>query len=350
MYKTLLLTLSALLALAACKGEGAPTSEGAEEGAAETAALDRSAWPAKGEAPRVKLVERGAEPHHRWALKVEVGAAQQARVRVAHGVAPKRDGYARRPAQLPREVGLLLTVSNVADEGITLVAAVEDTEIIAPEGASGKLLSASLGPQLRTLKGYRGSVVVDPLGRVLETRFNIEQLKQPQVRQFADSIAEALGVIIVPMPDEPVGQGARWEVFSRRATLMGPEIYVHDRFELVQATDDQRVVKVARTISADPQPMPMPGMPAEAGLQLEKLQLEASGELTIPGSSLVATSGKLEGQGEQRLVATMGENTQTQEMTLALSVAAVKVKTPAEIRARDAALERGDDHDHGHGH
>jgi hypothetical protein len=68
---------------------------------------------------------------------------------------------------------------------------------------------------LASLKGLRGHAVVTPRGITREAGFEVPEGAPPQVAATLDGMRQALRQFSAPLPEEPVGAGARWDTSTR---------------------------------------------------------------------------------------------------------------------------------------
>jgi hypothetical protein len=221
-------------------------------------ALDLAAWPA----PSIELLDRGAEPHRKLRFAPQPGAELALRTVMSMDHSASA-GPIREAVHIPGvEIDHHATVRAVADDQFIVDDRFVDYTI--PQSASMDRVSLaylreemnqSLGTSERTAARPDGSTLyvaqLNPSGTIKE-------------RYEPDSA--------YPLPDEPVGVGARWNL---RAAVVWDEMPL-DLFATIEITEihDDRVVARFESLLT-----PSPDF-SEPGIELVSGDFQGSGTLT----------------------------------------------------------------------
>lgn len=141
---------------------------------------------------------------------------------------------------------------------------------------------------IEQLEGMTGSALVDDRGlnQVLDMKMPAGML--PQMRQIMDSAARGIDQVSTPLPVEPVGPGARWEL-RQTIAQSGIRLAQVTLFELVELDGDRGRVRATVTQRAEPQTMTLPGM-TEGSARLMTLTSRGTNEIQLDLTRLVPTS------------------------------------------------------------
>ena len=124
------------------------------------------------------------------------------------------------------------------------------------------------------------------------------------------SVAQSMDVLTLPVPDEPVGVGARWEVVSPQERN-GVRLRMTRTYELLARDGAQVSVAVVVNERADAGEMRLPGFPPNASARLASLSSSGSGRLTarldriVPEEATLVIDAKMSvnvSEGGQRAV------------------------------------------------
>ena len=249
-------------------------------------------FPAIGEPPRVTLIAAGAEP--RKALRLVVSSSHRSHmdIEMTVEVATNVGGLALPPAEPPAvRIGADLTVTNVSPAGdVTYTIAFTGAGLAdAGAGAADPAFSATLASVSAGLKSIRGTATVTNRGINRDVRIDTSKVTTSTVSEAMDSVTTMMNGMSSPLPEEPVGVGARWEV--RQALRSGAvTAFQKVEFELVAFDGRTASLKVKTDQSGPPQPIKIPMMPPGASANLESMTGTGSGTMSVPLDGLVPTS------------------------------------------------------------
>jgi hypothetical protein len=162
---------------------------------------------------------------------------------------------------------------------------------------------------LKKMVGTSGTLVMDDRGVVRDVKLSLPPDIEPQARQAMESTSQAMSQFSSPLPEEPVGVGARWQV-NQSIDANGLKLKQKAVFELVSFKGKKGVVKATISQTADPQVANLPGLPP--GVKADLLSHSGTGtgsgdlDLTqlVPAAFKVGvktdTSMKITGGGQQQ--------------------------------------------------
>lgn len=172
----------------------------------------------KGEPPKVTLVSAGAEPREALAYRVAPGAKQTVVLALDLALAMNPTGAQPKLAKMPRTETTLEIVAEAADaDGAwPIQATVVDVALAETDPAQSKSIAAARdlvgkirGAKLKTKVGPRGG----------HGAFSVEGVqKSPELAKTLAQLEQSVENFITPLPDGPVGVGARWAIVDRLTT------------------------------------------------------------------------------------------------------------------------------------
>ena len=247
-------------------------------------------YPVPGAPPIVTLVSPGAEP--RRPLRYTVANTYHARAAIAtHTVtAVSMEGMAMPSLQLP-------PLKGGYDVSVTSVSATGDISFsVAFTGISaenGVVVDPAIAEAIQTLgadyKTIHGAVVMSDRGAARSSAFDVSKLTNLQLRQTLAALTDAVENISMPLPEEPVGAGASWEV--RHGVMKSGMVTFRKNLVQLVAIDGKTVtLKTAGTLTAPPQAVHDPTLLPGTDSFLQKLSGDSAGTMTLQLDALIQTS------------------------------------------------------------
>lgn len=237
---------------------------------------DDKPTPAATGRPVVTLLDPGAEPRRMLRYRLTPGAEETMVMRTNMTIETKTNDIPAPVVEYPT-VAMSLRL-RVLDANAPDQARYEfSLESVAVDDAPGREpeLVATLRQHFQDLAGMTGSASIDARGFNWNARMEHPRGRDttPAIRQMIDSAAQGMERMSAPLPEEPVGQGARWEL---RQTIEQNGVTLQQRtlFELRELDGQRGVLATQITQRADRQPMSITGMPAGAA---ELLSLDSTG-------------------------------------------------------------------------
>lgn len=236
---------------------------------------------------RVILQDAGAEPRRALRYNYTPGSKGTLRVTTAFdmgmGMVDPATGQAIpvmnviMPAML---MDVVMSVERVdADQNVHLNGVVGAVGVEARDGM-GEGLVELLSAQLTSVVGLSTQAVMTPTGRLVRLASTLPADLSPEIAESMAMADQASQGVSFPLPDEPIGVGARWTVVSiSQANAL--EVLVTQTTTLESLEGD--VAQVSFTITQD--------------------LVEGRGDLLglPPGSSVVFTQFRSEGAGQARI-------------------------------------------------
>jgi hypothetical protein len=214
--------------LAAASGDGGGGGGGATEPGAAAAPID--------EAAKLKVTEPGAEP--RVARKYTFTPNRVDKRLIVLRQSVSQGGRAQE--QPPLALTVDLTPKVVKPTGTTFEMKIVNVDLAdkdkIPPAMAAQLAQAT--QQLAAFNGMTATFDVDPHGSVGEVALQADaKLQKAGAEEMLGTFQQAVELMLPPLPDAPIGVGARWER-SVDAKQMGLEIKGKHSFELKEVDKD----------------------------------------------------------------------------------------------------------------
>ncbi|MBI5533326.1 MAG: hypothetical protein HY898_11455 [Deltaproteobacteria bacterium] len=240
---------------------------------------------------QVKLLEPGEEP--RQSLRYRFHADRPETVWMDLQMAMGMEvGASKQPeTQTPgMRMAMRLTPKEISKEGrMRYDFRIESIEVLRDPLARPDMVAA-VEQQTRPLVGLSGSAEVDPRGMTHAVQFvPLAGTPNPAFQGLIDNLRQSIRNISSPLPEEPVGKGARWEI-SIPLETPGIKLTQISTHSLKEFKVDKGRIEVAMRQDAPVQPVAFPGMHPGATANLESLVSAGSGWTDFDLNKLVPES------------------------------------------------------------
>jgi hypothetical protein len=316
--KSVLTLAAAALSVAGCQREE-PDAERREAAGAEEA--DELPWRQGPPPPTVELLSPGDEPRRELRYVFEPGTRERVTVELDMEMVLELADAPSPPVQLPRmQMVLDLAIEELAegeraaaDDAVRYTFELSEASALASDGVDPTVLRAVEQGLAQTV-GTRGSAVVDARGFNRETRIDIPAGAPPETRQMMETTAQQMEQLASPLPAEPVGEGARWEVVQH---LEQNGMAIVQTSVVTLLSIDGRRGRLETTIrqDAEPQVVDMPGAMAGATAELLELRSRGEGAIDFDLGRLMPLRGEMRSESQSRMQLDVGGG-EPQSMTM----------------------------------
>lgn len=181
-----------------------------------------------------------------------------------------------------------------------------------PTSARGKAIAAALQKAKGALEKMKLSYEMNARGFfqnfTFETPPDAPAPMQAILKQIGGSMKQSLMFTSTPLPEQAVGQGARWKaVIPVKLPMM--KFVSHTTFAVKKIAGDQVTLSVEMKGQAPSQTMALPG--GKGSMQLDKLDTQSSGSLTlnlqspVPAGDMLTTTAMAGRAAGQSMAMTM---------------------------------------------
>ena len=276
----LFFALALATGLVGCKNQEAaePAAPAAESAGAEAEA-------APGAAPRLTLLEPGAEPRRALRYNIEEGTTESIRIEMVMGLSSVIGEVVAEVEQAPtRFVFSAGPTRSSGEDRITYDLSITEVEVML-EGDVDEEMQEMIRETINPLTELSGWVEVNTQGRVMGSSMNIPPEMSARTRTALSNIFTSL--VTVPLPSAEVGVGARWKI-ERMVQL--PSLQVQQTVTYTLAELEGDIGRLDVTIQQSAAPQPLPGLEeGESGI-IEAYESAGVGSVSVDMTRLVPVS------------------------------------------------------------
>jgi hypothetical protein len=239
-------------------------------------------------APTVKLVSAGSGTKSVMRFHLKKGDAQSMQMTM---LMKMRAGTTTAVELPPMRMSMSLSVVDVSTSGDFRVKWTLDNVGVDAGSSVGTAQVDQMRALFAGIAGMSGHMVVTDRGFLRSSEVELPPSMDPKLRQVMESVKQSMGQMASPLPEEPVGPGASWEV-TADLTQGGMTIHQRTLNELVARTGDTGKMKVTITQTAGAQSVSAPGMPAGVKADLNSMNGHGTGSNEFDLSKLAPTRGE----------------------------------------------------------
>jgi hypothetical protein len=196
------------------------------------------------------------------------------------------------PVELPgTAMRMNVSVDSVKANGdisyrFDLVSVKVDSAPQAPE------LVAQIEAATRKLVGTTGRATLTERGVIEQLSIEMPEQVDAPTRELIGELERSMRQMSDPLPEEPIGVGARWDVHTK-SSLRGIEIDQVRRYTLLERAAGTARMSVIVEQTARRQSIELPNAPPGAIVRLEQLASAGDGQVTVDTSKLVPRKSEL---------------------------------------------------------
>lgn len=233
-----------------------------------------SEFPAPGAAPVFKLLEAGEAPRRELRYRLAADSAHKLVMTLHMSLGVEVDG---RSAPVQRAPAMRMVFDcrvTEADEGQARFdfGLTEPPELFETEGVAAAVIDP-MKKSLASLSSIRGHVTMTSRGVVKEASIEVGPGLDQGAEQMVRSARQSMEQTLVPLPQEAIGTGARWNLLER-VDAGGLIVYQVNQFKVVRLEGDVATLAFTLEQFAPTQDLPPPPGAAKASL----VSMHGSGE------------------------------------------------------------------------
>ncbi len=267
----------------------------------------------------VRVVDPGQEPRELLQLHPSPGDVLTMRSVIDLEIAMGFSGrFLPRTAIPPMIMDMEVAVSAVDEDG-TIHYSVEMLDVALGEDADAPPeVSGSMLADLEVLVGLTGQSALSPSGRLLRSDFQLPAGAGERAAAHIENMNRILDGLCAPLPEEPVGPGAKWESLSRVDT---GNVAVAQRVltELVARDGDR--LSLATAISQEPVSwvIEVPEMPG-VEVAISRFESGGGGRVELDLGALVPLRSSTRTETELQMTMQIGETEQITDQRIAMDI------------------------------
>ncbi len=265
---------------------------------------------AVGAPPIVKLLEAGVEPRSDLSYAPPQGSSQPVVMAMDMSVSVKAGGQSMPSMPMPRMTMTFtaLTADKSAGGDFKIESRLTATSVD-PNGGQQEQMARALRPQLDAMKGLGMVYWVTRKGQVHDVKLDMPPNLPPAAQQLVSGMSAAFESMVTPLPQEPVGAGARWQVVSRLATG-GADVLQSAVYTLKSRSGGHAALDIAIVQVSASDTLHTPQMPAGMNASVKSFRSSGKGGAQVDvksvapesGSLALSTAREIELQADQSLV------------------------------------------------
>lgn len=188
----------------------------------------------------VKLLDAGTGEKRKLRLEVEAGHTETATMSMVTRSAVPGAGELTIGMDIPMDI----EVTDVQADELTMEASYQAPTVTQLSGTSG-VDEEQMEQQLAVLADLKIEQTMTLQGQTTDFKLDAsDALKNGPAGQFLQSIEQQANALSVPLPDEKVGVGGRWEA-TQAFDLNGAKVEQVVTYEVTELTDDTVSLKVS---------------------------------------------------------------------------------------------------------
>jgi hypothetical protein len=224
-----------------------------------------------GPAGKAKVLEPGAEPRARLSYAFAMGKTRTVTNTITLAVAADQPGGGQQPP-----IKYVFTVTpkthNAANNSTHFELKVSSLELLIPAGANvPPEIAAQKKAMESSIVGLTGSFDANSQGDIDAIKFADEKIPQ-QAAELLQVVAASFDIMLVPLPSDPVGIGAKWQSVLTKLGKGSSTATV----SLISKNETGATVKIESTVSTPPTAVNDPRIPAGT-----TVEVKGSGSYTV---------------------------------------------------------------------
>jgi len=238
----------------------------------------------------VTLLDPGAEPRTALRYKFQANRSDEMAMEMKMAMAMEMGGQKMPETQMPTMLmTMTIDAGEVSPEGdLRYDFELSEVEVVSKPGENPMMVSA-MKQQVNSMKGMTGAATVTSRGFSRDAEIKLPAGVDAQSKQVMDNMRQSINQMSAPLPEEPVGKGARWQVTMPMDTPAMKFTQIAT-YTLTEIDGDKVKCDVAITQSAPPQDVNAPGLPPGMKVSLKSLDTSGTGTIEMQMTDLVPTS------------------------------------------------------------
>jgi len=271
--------------------------------------------------PEAKIVVENAGGDDKVALRYEyaAGGVTTAVMEMKLGMQMSMGAMQQPMVNLPvMKMTMKLTNREVKDSGNLVYDFILEAMDVVPDADTPPPMVDQMKTALKDIKGMNGNAEVTTRGITISADMRMPANTNPQLASMMDSMKQQMSQMSVPLPEEPVGQGASWTV-TTQLTTGGMLVTNQYKYTLAKIEGKNIEMKVSLLQTAEPQELKNPQLPPNVKLKLLEFKSSGSGTVKMDLAQMIPTS-EITSETHMKMDVESGAQTQSMEQKMNLSL------------------------------
>ena len=259
--------------------------------------------------PELKVISTGIGNKEKLRFTPKVGSKQTINVALNKDTLMSIGNFKMPRAKLPTYlITLDSTVTKVDSNGdISYDIAYSDVKIQGDAQTKPQLIKV-ISKQIGQLENFKASAVIDNQGRTKNLNYVIPETVDVNIKFLVEQLSNSLQQLSSPVPEEAVGNGAKWQV-SSNTSINGINLNQTTTYELVNVNNGVATLNVnLQQKEKSMQVIDYPGLPLDGILTLHSFRSNAQGKSTIDLDKVMPTSSQISLSADSKYI---GKNINT---------------------------------------
>jgi hypothetical protein len=230
--------------------------------------------------PKVVVTDRGAAPRTALRYSLAPGPERDSQLLLKTTITQRAGGKSRRVVTPPITLGLATQVTGPGAAGGTEVAFEFRSVKVNPRNDPDT--ASRIQDAIEPIVGTAIVVTLSDRGEAIASTASLPENLSPNASAIIQQVVDQARTLTVPLPDEPVGRGARWDA-TERVAVNGLEVTQTAHYRVQSLDGDKVRLRVSIAQHAGRQTTTDP----ESGTEVELLNSNATGG----GNSTLSLSG-----------------------------------------------------------
>ncbi len=238
----------------------------------------------------VELLDPGAEPRSALRYKFRAGRSETMVTVTEMSMTMEMTGQKAPESKMPpSQMTMTIDSKEVSPKGdLRYEFKLEKAEVLTDPNAN-PMMVAGMKQSLSNMVGMNGWATVTPRGFTTDAEIRMPPGADPMSERAMGNMRQSMKQMSAPLPDEPVGRGARWRVTMPLETN-GMKITQTATYELLEIQGDVAKLNVAIEQFAEQEQINAPGAQSGTKTSLESLTSSGEGTVKLRTTDMVPTA------------------------------------------------------------
>lgn len=249
---------------------------------------------AAGGKPIVRLIDAGAEPRSDLSYALSKGGTQKLKMDMDMIMSMKMGPKAMPPTAIPTmSMQLDMAVTDKNPSGDWKIDSKLTQISVNSKGVhQQEQMAAAMRPQLEAMKGLGMGYWINAKGHVHDVKVDVPKSFPAAAQQMLQGMNQSFESMVAPLPSEPVGVGARWQVISRMGNA-GADLLQSATYTLKARDGGKVTLDVALVQLAASDTVKAPGMPPGVSAQMKSFSSGGSGTSLLDTKNVAPDTGSM---------------------------------------------------------
>jgi hypothetical protein len=251
----------------------------------------------------VEVQDAGAEPRSPLSLTLTEGDSQHSTMAMTMGLSMEINGHKVPTAEVPTmRMGMVIDITDVSEDGV--VSSTFGYDDVTVDGDDD--MARQLEAKMAVLKDVHGTMQVTETGDFVSADLDLPADLDPTMRTTMANMKDQFANMMVPLPQEPVGVGARWTAHTE-SELNGINLTMDAHYRLVERDGDRVVLEVSLDQKAGDQVIELPNVPDGVVSHLSSMHLSGSSRVVVDLGHPLPVESRMEIGGPMRMTVQQGK-------------------------------------------